>query len=171
MSPKSNQSRQDAETLTTHMPKGGKSELRFWLRMLACTNMIEGEIRSRLREQFSVTLPRFDLMSQLEREPDGLRLSDLSRRMMVTNGNVTGLIDRLERENLVDRRVSEEDRRVTFVALSAAGRAQFAEMAREHEVWVADMFADLSADQMDGLMELLAATKASVQRSMAGNEE
>ncbi len=162
---------QDVETVTRSLPSEGKNELRLWLRMLACANMIEGDIRGRLRAHFKVTLPRFDVMAQLQREPDGLRLSDLSRRMMVTNGNVTGLIDRLQSEGLVDRTTSEEDRRVTFVRLTKAGQSAFAEMAAEHEQWMVDMFAGLSNADIKKLMALLAKTKASVQSSMDQDQE
>jgi len=156
---------QDAETIAEHMPDTGKADLRLWLRLLACTNMIEAEIRGRLRQTFDVTLPRFDLMAQLEREPEGLRLSDLSRRMMVSNGNVTGLVDRLAGEGMIERIASQEDRRVFRVKLTKEGRAAFQEMAKVHEGWVADMFADLEPEDVDRLMSQLRLLKSSVTRS------
>ena len=142
-----------------------KAELRLWLRLLTCTTMIETEIRRRMRDRFDITLPRFDLMAQLEREPDGMTLGDLSRRMMVSNGNVTGLVDRLVAEGLLQRRQSDTDRRAHYVSLTEAGRRGFAAMAAEHEDWVADLFADLDPGEIDALMALLGATKRSVQRS------
>jgi DNA-binding MarR family transcriptional regulator len=107
--------------------------LRLWLRLLSCTTRIEDTIRQRLREQFGLTLPRFDLMAQLEREPQGLTMSALSRRMLVTGGNVTAIVAQLESEQLVQRQTDVEDRRAFKVRLTPAGRRVFAVMAREHE--------------------------------------
>ncbi len=143
-----------------------KAELRLWLRLLTCTTMIETEIRRRMRERFDITLPRFDLMAQLERVPDGMTLGELSRRMMVSNGNVTGLVDRLVAEGLLQRRQSDTDRRAHYVSLTEAGRRSFAAMAAEHEDWVADLFADLGPGEVASLMSLLGAAKRSVQRSV-----
>src|SRR3712207_5665729 len=113
----------DAETKAVEMPEDHREELRLWLRLLACTTLIEGEIRRRLRERFQVTLPRFDLMAQLDRAPDGMTLSDLSRRMMVSNGNVTGLVDRLVEAGRLARRPSPQDRRAQVISLTDLGRA------------------------------------------------
>ena len=134
----------DAETKVAERPDDHKTELRLWLRMLTCTTLIEGEIRRRLRDQFDFTLPRFDLLAQLDRAPDGMTLGELSRRMMVTNGNITGLVDRLEEQGLVRRRSSPHDRRSQFVSMTAAGRRSFRSIARAHADWVAELFADLS---------------------------
>jgi DNA-binding MarR family transcriptional regulator len=157
---------QDAETIAGRLPENGNSDIRLWLRLLTCTKLIEGHVRSRLRQHFQTTLPRFDLMAQLEREPKGLRLSDLSRRMMVTNGNVTGLVDRLSAEGLVGRRASTQDRRVVHVHLTVNGRAVFANMARDHEKWITQMFGELEPRQVDRLMELLSVVKSSVKTSV-----
>lgn len=108
----------------------GKAELRLWLRLLSTTNIISGQIRRRLRAKFDVTLPAFDLMAQLDREPDGLRLGELSKRMMVTNGNLTGLVERLVQEGLVKRETDPQDRRAFIVRLSRAGKTKFAVYAR-----------------------------------------
>ena len=122
-------------------------------------------MRGRLRERFDVTLPRFDLMAQLDKVPDGMTLSDLSKRMMVSNGNVTGLVERLVVSGHLDRRTSETDRRVQFIRLTKLGRADFRKMAAEHERWIADVFADLTPKDIRELMRLLAKTKGSAQRS------
>ena len=118
-----------------------------------------------MRERFDVTLPRFDLMAQLDKVPDGMTLSDVSKRMMVSNGNVTGLVERLVESGHLDRRTSEADRRVQVIRLTKAGRAEFRKMAAEHELWIADIFADLAPKDVRELMRLLAKTKASAQRS------
>ena len=141
---------------------------RLWLRLLTCTNLIEGEIRRRLRAGFGVTLPRFDLLAQLDREPDGLTLSAISRRMMVSNGNVTGLVERLARSGHVERRASTTDRRAQVISLTALGRAEFAVMAAAHRGWLSEMVSGLGSSGADELMRLLARTKASVRR--AGSE-
>jgi DNA-binding MarR family transcriptional regulator len=120
----------DAETKVAERPDDHKTELRLWLRLLTCTTLIESEVRRRLRENFDVTLPRFDLLAQLDRAPNGITLGELSQRMMVTNGNITGLVDRLEDQSLVKRRPSPKDRRVQYVELTANGRKFFRTMAR-----------------------------------------
>lgn len=155
----------DAPDLETRAAPDDHHALRLWLRLLTCTNLIEGDIRGRLRNEFDTTLPRFDLMAQLDKVPDGMTLSDLSKRMMVSNGNVTGLVERLVESGHLDRRTSETDRRVQFIRLTKLGRAEFRKMAAEHETWIADIFADLSRKDIGELMRLLAKTKASAQRS------
>jgi DNA-binding MarR family transcriptional regulator len=155
----------DSETKAVELPDDHGSELRLWLRLLTCTTLIESEVRGRLRERFNVTLPRFDLMAQLDKVPDGMTLSDLSKRMMVSNGNVTGLVERLVVSGHLDRRTSESDRRVQFIRLTKLGRADFRKMAAEHERWIADLFADLTPKEIRELMRLLAKTKGSAQRS------
>ena len=117
-------------------------------------------MRSRLRERFDVTLPRFDLMAQLDKVPDGMTLSDVSKRMMVSNGNVTGLVERLVESGHLDRRTSDTDRRVQVIRLTKIGRAEFRKMAAEHETWIADIFGDLPPKDVRELMRLLAKTKS-----------
>jgi DNA-binding MarR family transcriptional regulator len=157
----------DAETKAAESPEQHRDELRLWLRLLNCTTMIEGEIRRRLRDRFDVTLPRFDLMAQLDRTPDGMTLSDLSKRMMVSNGNLTGLVDRLAASGHLDRRVSATDRRAQIISLTAAGRAAFRSMAAEHENWIASLFGDLGDKERKEMMRLLAKTKLSVRHALA----
>ena len=121
------------------------ASLRLWLRLLSCTTRVEDTIRQRLREQFGITLPRFDLMAQLEREPEGLAMGEVSRRMMVTGGNVTSIVDQLEREHLVQRLAVPGDRRSYRLTLTDAGRSTFATMAQAHEAWVRELLSPLSA--------------------------
>src|SRR3954464_9367510 len=157
----------DSETKAVETPEDHGEELRLWLRLLTCTNLIESEVRSRLRARFDVTLPRFDLMAQLDKMPDGMTLSDVSKRMMVSNGNVTGLVERLVESGPLDRRTSEQDRRVQLIRLTRLGRAEFRKMAAEHETWIAGMFSELGEKDVRELMRLLAKTKASAQQSAA----
>ena len=161
----------DSETKAVELPGDHGSELRLWLRLLTCTTLIEGEVRSRLRERFDVTLPRFDLMAQLDKVPEGMTLSDVSKRMMVSNGNVTGLVERLVESGHLDRRTSESDRRVQVIRLTKAGRAEFRKMATEHESWIADIFCGLSPKDLRELMRLLAKAKASAQKSAHSRAE
>ena len=119
------------------------AKLKLWLRMLSCTTQVETEIRRRLRARFDITLARFDYLAQLYRNPDGFKMRDLSRYLMVTGGSVTGLTDDLEREGLVVRESSPTDRRAWIVRLTPAGRRGFEAMAREHEEWILELFAGL----------------------------
>jgi DNA-binding MarR family transcriptional regulator len=156
----------DAETKVAERPHDHKEELRLWLRLFTCKEVIENEVRRRLRDTFDVTLPRFDLMAQLYRAPKAMTLGELSQRMMVSNGNVTGLVDRLVEQGLISRRPSPKDRRAQFVSLTAEGRRFFGAMARANGDWIADMLADLSSEEINTLMRLLAKTKASARRAI-----
>jgi DNA-binding MarR family transcriptional regulator len=133
--------------------------LKLWLRLLACTTRAETLIRARLRSDFATTLPRFDLLAQLEREPDGLTMGELSQRLMVTGGNVTGITDQLEAEGLVQRAPHPSDRRAFSVRLTAAGRRQFRRMAATHERWIVEMFAAWSEPEKRRVHDLLAGLK------------
>ena len=140
-------------------------ELRLWLRLLTCTQLIEKQLRTELRTQFETTLSRFDLMAQLERAPDGLRMNELSRRMMVTGGNVTGITDQLEAEGLVERVEVEGDRRAFQVRLTLTGRRQFNTMAQAHEAWIVEAFAALDASEIKTLRSLLGKVKEHFQET------
>lgn len=153
----------DAEFKAEADPAHHRVELRLWLRLLTCANLIEAEIRTRLREQFNTTLPRFDLMAQLERAPDGILLGEVSRRMMVSTGNVTGLVERLCQEGAIERLAYEPDRRAVLVRLTAPGRQQFAKMAQAHSDWVAELLGGLSAEEQAELWSRLGCLKRSVR--------
>ena len=145
--------------LASRLTQDHHQSLKLWLRMLSCTVRIENEIRSRLRATFDITLPRFDLMAQLERYPDGLRMGELSKRMMVTGGNITGITDQLEQEKLVVRVPDARDRRVNTVRLTDAGRRAFADMATVHEGWIAELLQDMPATDKAQLIGLLSQMK------------
>ena len=144
-------------------PSEHPEALRLWLRMLTCTQLIEKQVRSQLRAQFDTTLPRFDLMAQLERAPEGLKMKDLSRRMMVTSGNITGITDQLVAEGLVERMEVQGDRRAYRVRLTTQGRTQFIEMAHQHEQWIVDAFSSLSERDVTTLHRLLGKVKEHTQ--------
>jgi DNA-binding MarR family transcriptional regulator len=150
----------DAETRAAREDHGA---IRLWLRMLATNRLVETRTRRLLQERFATTLPRFDLMAQLERAPQGLRMGELSKRMMVTGGNVTGITDMLEDEGLVERTAAPGDRRAWLVRLTPAGRRAFSAMAQEHERWVVEAFAELSGREMSAMAALLARLKTHVR--------
>jgi DNA-binding MarR family transcriptional regulator len=153
----------DYETKVLESPHEHKDELRLWLRLLTCANLVEAGIRKRLADQFDTTLPRFDLLAQLERSPKGMTLGDLSRRMMVTNGNVTGLADRLVQQGLLKRTPLPQDRRVQIVKLTPKGHSQFSKMAAAHENWIAEQFGQLSAKEINELWRTLGKLKESIK--------
>jgi DNA-binding MarR family transcriptional regulator len=157
----------DAETKAIERPSDHKNELRLWLRLFSCKVLIEGEIRRRLRDNFDMTLPRFDLMAQLDKAPTGMKLGELSQRLMVSNGNTTGLVERLVEQGLIDRQVAPNDGRAQLVKLTAEGRRAFRNMAASHENWIAELFADLTRSEIETLMRLIAKAKASARKVTA----
>lgn len=156
----------DAETKALEAPQDHKDELRLWLRLLTCTNLVETEIRTRLRERFDTTLPRFDLLAQLARAPAGMTLGELSQRMMVSAGNITGLVDRLVEAGQLHRVPLPTDRRAQIVKLTPAGRREFRRMAQEHETWIASLFEGLSPRDIEALMTGLGKLKISVRAAV-----
>ena len=156
----------DLETALAGTPAGDKEDLRLWLRMLSSVNLIEAEIRRRFRERLGTTLPRFDLMAQLDREPDGLTLGEISRRMMVSNGNVTGLAASLVADGWVERRAHATDRRAQFLCLTPHGRFIFGQQSAAHENWIAELFAGVSNRDRASLHRLLGAVKSGVRQAL-----
>ena len=152
-----------------HEGRAGSADhaaLKLWLRMLASTTHIEAVIRTRLRERFGISLARFDYMAQLFRYKEGLKMRALSRYLMVTGGNVTGLTDELEAEGMVLREASPEDRRAWIVRLTPKGRRTFEAMAQEHEQWILDMFAGLDAKTVQQLHSQLGALRVQLVRNV-----
>ena len=148
--------------------------VKTWLRLLSCTTQIETEIRRRLRTHFDMTLPRFDYLAQLHRfrdeQPEGLRMNALSRYLMVTGGNVTSLTDELEKTGYVTRQIDPEDRRSFRIALTARGRRAFERVAAQHERWVVELLADLTADEGQQLHALLGHLRLSLTRRTQGDK-
>lgn len=132
-----------------------KRRLKMWIRMLGVTRSAEGSLREFLRVHHDTTLPRFDVMAALYRRRDGVTMTELSRMLLVSNGNATAVVDRLEKDGLVARRPSETDRRTVFVALTPDGLAQFEGLASEHEAEVNKLFAGLSEADLEALTEIL----------------
>jgi DNA-binding MarR family transcriptional regulator len=146
--------------LETRAREGDHKSLRLWLRLLSCTVRIENQIRTRLRQEFDTTLPRFDLMAQLERQPEGLRMTELSKRLMVSGGNVTGITDQLEREGLVVRSLDPTDRRALTIRLTKAGLKRFRDMAARHEEWIIELLGGVSDKDKQTMYALLRKLKA-----------
>lgn len=153
----------------TRLSRDDHIALRLWLRLLTCANLIETTIRRRLSQEFDLTLPRFDLLAQLDRADDGLKMSELSRRLMVTSGNITGIADQLERDGWLTRESVSGDRRATRLRLTASGRKRFGAMAAVHEGWIVELMGSLDRAEQRELQRLLgklkqAPTAASVTR-------
>ncbi|MEZ2328260.1 MarR family winged helix-turn-helix transcriptional regulator [Mesorhizobium sp. RCC_202] len=133
----------------------GKDRLRLWIRLLRASRTIEAELRERLKKEFDTTLPRFDVMAALYRSPEGMLMSDLSRFLLVSNGNVTGIVDRLVSEGLVARARRNGDRRTSMVRLTEEGSTSFAAIAAAHESWVGELLGNVSEDEARRLTGML----------------
>lgn len=144
------------------MSQRSKESIRTWLRLLSCETVIEQHIRSRIRENFKVTLPQFDVLSELEHAPDKLTMSQLSKELMVSNGNITGVVDRLEKSGLVKRTRPDHDRRIQYIELTETGASEFKHMARHHERWLEDLFAGVTVQDMNDIQKLLLKMRESV---------
>jgi DNA-binding MarR family transcriptional regulator len=145
----------------------GPMDVRVWLRLLSCSTVIEKRLRRRFVEQFGTTLPRFDVLATLARFPEGVSMSELSRALLVSNGNVTALVRQLEADGHVSSRLASQDRRSSIVGLTERGSRHFAELAAAHRGWIEGMFAGVPQDQQTALYGLLATLK----RSIAADEE
>ena len=150
---------------------GDHAALKLWLRLLACATQVESEIRRRLRAQFGVTLARFDYMAQLYRYKDGLKMRELSRYLMVTGGNVTGLTDDLERDGLVAREASPSDRRAWILRLTPKGRRSFEAMALEHERWILELLGGLDERTVQQLYTQLGALRVQLVHNHEASAE
>ena len=141
-----------------------KTRLRLWLRLLKLSSGIEGELRKRLRDDHGTTLPRFDVMAALYRYPDGLKMSDLSDHLRVSNGNVTGILDRLTEEGLALRVAIPGDRRAHLACLTPKGGDVFVDLAKFHENWINDLLQGLSMEEAETVSILLEQALASQER-------
>ena len=162
----------DVASTISHSKTSGKSAPRAWLRLWACVGSVERVVRTHLYRDHGMTLPRFDYLSQLYREPDRrMNLPELSRRLMVSGGNVTGLTDRLVADGLVKREQDSSDRRVQIIVLTDDGYERFIQVAREHEKWIGELFEDLSPDQMRVLNQTLGQLKQSLEEKLNEQQE
>ena len=162
----------DVSATISHSETGRKSALRAWLRLWACVGSVERVVRTRLYGDHGMTLPRFDYLSQLYREPDRrMNMTELSRRLMVSGGNVTGLTDRLVADGLVKREQDSSDRRVQIIVLTDDGYERFIQVALEHEKWIGELFEDLSPDQIRDLNQTLGQLKQSLEKKLNEQQE
>lgn len=137
------------------MSSDGKDRLRLWIRLLRASRTIEAELRDRLKKEFGTTLPRFDVMAALYRAPEGMLMSDLSSFLLVSNGNVTGIVDRLVSEGLVSRARRNGDRRTSMVSLTEAGANAFRAMAYAHEAWIGELLGGVDEEETQRLAAML----------------
>lgn len=146
-----------------------KDRLRLWLKLFTCTSVVEKRIRNLFRSELGSTLPRFDLLATLDHAASPLTMGQLSERLLVSNGNVTGLVARLETEGLLTRRADPRDGRSFHVSLTAEGKTVFAHMALEHEGWIEQMFAGLGESEIQSLMGFLDRVKSAISNGESGN--
>jgi len=149
---------------------GAHGNVRLWLRLLTCATVIEKRIKRRFADRFGVTLPRFDVMAALDRHPEGMTMGQLSQALLVSNGNVTGVVQTLARDRYVSIAPSPTDGRASIVRLTQQGRECFAGLADAHHDWIDAMLAGLSRDQRTALYDLLGALKHSLAAD-TGKEE
>ena len=136
-----------------------KRALRVWLGLLTSSQLIEKQVRARFRAEFDTTLPRFDVMAALAREPKGQTMGDISRWLLVSSGNITGIVARLEADGLVTRSRSVDDHRTHLVRLSRKGQAEFDRMSSTHEQWIKELLCGITRQEMATLDELLRKVK------------
>lgn len=156
----------DAETVVEEAPGAHGGDLRLWLRLFTCATLVENEVRRRLRQEFDFTLPRFDLLAQLERAENGMVLGEISRRMMVSPGNLTDMVERMVEAGYVSRTPLPSDRRVQVVALTPWGRGEFRKMADRHGEWIGELFAGLSSEDGAALTDELGKLKQSIRAAL-----
>ena len=143
---------------------GDRSSVRVWLRLLSCTMAVEKEVQRRFVD-LGMTLPRFDVLAALDRNPDGITMGALSQALLVSNGNVTQLVQKLVRDGLVEMHKPPRDRRSSIVRLTEAGRDQFAKLARAHQDWIDEMIGGLDFTQRERIYVALGVLKTSIGRA------
>lgn len=151
-----------------HTATRSKQSLRMWLRLLVCESIVEQHIRAKLRNEYNITLPQFDVLAELDYIGKPMSMTDLSKQLMVSNGNVTGVIDRLARDAYVKRMPAKNDRRVQLIKLTDKGIKSFQEMAKQHEHWIAELFYEIPVKDMEQLTVLLAKSVETLKATLAG---
>lgn len=160
----------DIETKVEEAPADHGDDLRLWLRILACSTLIDTEVRRRLREEFDFTLPRFDLLAQLERAEEGMLLNEISRRMMVSPGNLTSLVERMAESGHIKRTASPSDRRAQIITMTPLGRSTFRKMAKRHGEWLGELFSGITDTDRAALLSRLGKLKTSIRTALETEE-
>jgi DNA-binding MarR family transcriptional regulator len=142
-------------------------DLKLWVRLLACAHAAEQRVKTRIKEQFGINQTQFNLMSQLDRAPAGIRMGEVSRRTVVTGSNVTAVVDDLERRGLVARQSADADRRATVIKLTLKGRSAFAEMAPVHAEWILELFGEMPDSEKRNLVRQLDGLKAAMRATLS----
>lgn len=158
-----------SKDLESSLKGNQQAEMKLWLRMLSCCNLIENSLRSRIRAEFQTTLPRFELMTQLAANSKGLKMSDLSRLMMVTNGNITGITDQLEKDGLVERLKDDADRRSSIIKLTTKGKRYHKRLQKAHEHWVVNILDGIAPESRATLFALLGDLKQATYSRLPAN--
>lgn len=161
----------DAETTVAARPADHIMELRLWLRLFSCSRLIENDIRRHLNAEFEFSLPRFDILAQLDRADEGLVLGEVSKRLMVSAGNITSLVEGLVKTGHITRTTASGDRRAQVIRLTDKGRREFRRMAKVHSDWIAHYFERMSEKDIERLMELLATLKESTRKSIMARQD
>jgi len=159
-----------ASDLETRAARTRHRDLQLWLRILTIHKLVNNEVRRRLREKFDMSLSRFDLLAQLDGAAEGMRMGELSKRLMVTTGNITGLTDELEADGLVERLADPTNRRASLVRMTAKGRKAFAAAAKTNETWIEEMFAGITPADKAQLFEILGRQKETLARRLDSGE-
>lgn len=156
--------------LETRINDSSSEDLRLVLRLAAFNNLIQNELRNRLRLQFDMTSPRYDLLAQLATETQGLKMGELSERLMVSNGNITAISSQLEKAGLISRTTNRQDRRSTFIKMTAKGKKNFAKMESSYNQWVEEILSQLTKQSKERLYENLQECKQAVASLLATTE-
>ncbi|MET0278760.1 MAG: MarR family transcriptional regulator [Pseudorhodoplanes sp.] len=148
-------------------PERQKVDLQLWVRLLACGHSAEQRVKNRIKENFGINQTQFNLLSQLDRAPEGIRMGEVARRTVVTGSNVTAVVDDLEQRGLVQRQAVQGDRRATVITLTEAGRKAFAQMAPIHADWIEEIFAKMAKHEKRQLIDQLDALKAAMRATLS----
>ncbi len=161
--------RRKVETTTSPWtaPAHQRADLQLWVRLLACAHGAEQRVKNRIKENFGLNQTQFNLLSQLDRAPDGIRMGEIARRTVVTGSNVTAVVDDLQQRGLVTREVAKGDRRATVIRLTPAGRSLFAEIAPVHAGWIEEIFAGLAETEKRDLVQRLDGLKTAMRATLS----
>lgn len=110
-----------------------KAETRFWLQILNVHHLIYNDLNARLINESGLSIAKFDVLAQLYRFPEGISMGALSKKLKVTNGNVSGLVTRLEADGYVRRSVEPNDRRSFRASITPVGKAVFEKAMAKHQ--------------------------------------